>query len=36
MSCRGVRCPKTETTGPNGMTAYATIAGTTEMMGASR
>ncbi len=36
MSCSGVVVPKIETSGPNGMTASARNAGTTEMIGAMK
>ena len=36
VSCNGVRCPNTDTCGPNGMNANAVIAGIAEMAGATR
>jgi hypothetical protein len=34
VTCNGVRCPNTDTCGPNGMNANAVIAGMVEMIGA--
>src|ERR1041384_4302148 len=36
VTCSGVLCPKTETTGPNGMTENAVNAHTVEMTGAKK